>query len=107
MRSAIDGVLGAEQAALAEIASSQRRADEILRSARQTARAVLRRNHDRLSRLHAGCAVRTRELVEEIERGAGANGDGAVLGNAELQTLDTAISALAAELTTRGGGDAD
>lgn len=107
VRSAIDEVLGAEQEALAEIASSQSRADEILRDARQGARAVLRRNQERLSRLHAGCAARTRELVDDIEREAGSYDACAVPEDDERAILDNAIRALAAELTTRGGGDAD
>lgn len=107
VRSAIDEVLGAEQEALAEIASSRSRADEILKSARQSARAVLRRNQARLSRLHAGCAARTRELVEEIERDAEAADTCAVPEDHEREMLDNAIRALAAELTTRGEGDAD
>jgi vacuolar-type H+-ATPase subunit H len=107
VRSAIDEVLGAEREALAEIASSQSRADEILKEARQSARALLRRNQARLSRLHAGCAARTRELVNDVERGSEAYDACAVPADEERAMLDNAIRALASELTTKGGGDAD
>lgn len=107
VESAITRVLRAEQDALAAIEASEGEAKEIQRQARQAARAVLRRNRLRVSRLHAACATRTRELVDEIERGSGASPCDTTPDDGERQLLDTAIRALAAELTSRRARDAD
>ena len=107
VESAITRVLRAEQEALAAIEASEGEAKEIQRQARQAARAVLRRTRQRVSRLHVACAARTRELIDEIERGAGAPSSAAGPDDGERQLLDTAIRALAVELTSRSARDAD
>ena len=106
VESAITRVLRAEQEALAAIEASEGEAKDIQRQARQAARAVLRRTRQRVSRLHAACATRTRELIDEIERGAGAP-SAAGPHDGERQLLDDAIRALATELTSRSARDAD
>ncbi len=107
VESAITRVLRAEQEALAAIAACESDAKEIQRQARQAARAVLRRTRKRLSRLHAACAARTHELIDEIERDAGEYSACAVPDEDERQLLDAAIRALASELTSRGAPDDD
>lgn len=108
VESAITRVLRAEQEALAAIEASENEAKEIQRQARQATRAVLRRTRKRVGRLHAACAARTRELIDEIEqRGAGAHVGAASAADSERQLLERAIQALAVELTSRGARDAD
>ena len=103
--SAITRVLRAEQEALAAIAACESDAKDIQRQARQTARAVLRNTRKRVSRLHAACAARTHELIDEIEREAGEYSASAVSADGENQLLDAAVQALARELTSRGDPD--
>lgn len=103
--SAITRVLREEQEALAAIAACESDANEIQRQARQAARAVLRRTRERVSRLHAACAARTQELIDEIERDAGEHPETAVPADGERRLLDAAIRALARELTSRGTPD--
>ncbi|MBT8087633.1 MAG: hypothetical protein KJO46_06330 [Gammaproteobacteria bacterium] len=106
VESAITRVLRAEQEALAAIEASEGEAKEIQRQARQAARAVLHRTRQRVSRLHVACATRTRELIDEIERGAAAP-SATSPEDGERQLLDAAIRALATELTSRSARDAD
>ena len=105
--SAITRVLRAEHEALAAIAACESDAKEIQRQARQAARAVLRRTRERVSGLHAACVARTRELIDEIERDAGEYSASAVPADGERRLLDSAIHALARELTTRDAADDD
>lgn len=105
--SAITRVLREEQEALAAIAACESDAKETQRQARQAARAVLRRTRERVSRLHAACAARTRELIDEIERDAGEHSETPVPADGERRLLDAAIRALARELTSRGTPDDD
>ena len=107
VESAITRVLRAEQEALTAIAACESDAKEIQRQARQAARAVLRRMRERVSRLHATCAARTHELIDEIERDAGDYSATAVPADGERRMLDAAIRALARELTSRCASDDD
>ena len=92
-------VLDAERNALAEIAACEGRADETLREARESARAMAHHTHERIIRLHAGCAKRTRELVRNMEREArGADRD--LPGDTEKGLLTEAVRAVASDLTT-------
>jgi vacuolar-type H+-ATPase subunit H len=101
VESAITRVLRAEQEALAAIAACESEAEDIQRDARQAARSILRRTRERLSRLHAACAARTRELIDEIERGAVEHSASAAPDDGERQLLEAAIRSLARELTSR------
>jgi len=101
VESAITRVLRKEQEALAAIAACENQAKASQRQARQAARAILRRTRGRVSRLHAACAARTRELIDEIERDAGEYSACAVPIDGERRLLDAAIQALAGELTSR------
>lgn len=105
--SAITRVLRAEQEALAAVAACESEAKEVQRQARQAARAVLRRTRKRVSRLHAACAARTHELIDEIERDAGECSASTIPVDGEHELLKAAIDALATELTSRGAGDDD
>lgn len=105
--SAITRVLRAEQEALAAIAACESDAKETQRQARQAARTILRRTRKRVSRLHAACAARTHELIDEIERDAGEYSACAVPVDGEQRLLDAAIHALARELTSRDAPDDD
>lgn len=105
--SAITRVLREEQEALAAIAACESDAKETQRQARQAARAVLRKTRERVSRLHAACAARTQELIDEIERDAGEYAETAAPADSERRLLDAAIRALARELTSRGTPDDD
>ena len=97
-------VLEAERNALAEIAACEGRADEKLKEARETARAMTQRTRERIVRLHAGCAERTRELVRNLEREAeGADRD--PLGDTEKGLLSEAVRAVASDLTTPESSD--
>ena len=107
VESAITRVLRAEQEALAVIAACENEAQEIQREARQGVRSILRRTRDRVSRLHAACAARTRELVDEIEDGAADYLACAVPDDGERRLLDAAIRSLASELTSRDTPDDD
>jgi ElaB/YqjD/DUF883 family membrane-anchored ribosome-binding protein len=105
--SAITRVLRAEQEALAALAACESDVEQIQREARQAARAVLRRTRKRVSRLHAACAARTRELIDEIESKAGDYSASAAPVQGEGELLEAAIRALATELTSQGAPDDD
>jgi hypothetical protein len=104
---AISAVLDAEQEALARIRECDARADEITRNAREAVRRMLRDTDRRISRLHANCERRTRELIDELE-GLGA-------ADASLKTgrpggdnfVSAAVEATAFFLTTSDADDVD
>ena len=104
---AISAVLDAEQEALASIRECEARADEITRNARETVRRMLRDTDRRISRLHANCERRTRELIDELE-GRGA-------ADASVETgcpggdhfVSAAVEATAFYLTTSEADDVD
>lgn len=102
---AMSRVLSAEKDALAQIVACQSRADETLRATRKKVRALLRRTQQRISRLHAGCEARTRELVSSMEQEAAAAAGYAAREDSE-DTLMEAVRVVAAELTTPGSADA-
>lgn len=104
---AISDVLGAEQDALAQIADCESRADKMLQDARRAVRAMVRETRERIGRLHAGCAERTREIIEELEREAAAREQEEAPEDGEGELLQRIVRAVAEELTTRerpGGG---
>jgi anti-sigma-K factor RskA len=102
---AMSRVLNAERDALAQIVACQSRADETLLATRKKVRAMMRRTQQRLSRLHAGCEERTRELVSGMEQEAATGADFPARENAK-DTLMEAVRVVAAELTTPGSSDA-
>lgn len=104
---AISTVLEAEQEALARIRECEARADEITRNARETVRRMLRDTDRRISRLHANCERRTRELIDELE--------GPGTADASLEKgcpggdhfVSAAVEATAFYLTTSEADDVD
>lgn len=104
---AMSEVLGAERDALAQIAACEQRADEILRDARKAVRAIVRRTQKRISRLHAGCTERTRDLVAKMELELTVDAERSVPGDGERDMLRKAVSAVARELTERDASDVD
>lgn len=107
VESAITRILREEQESVAAIAACESEAEEIQRQARRAVRSVLRRTRTRVSRLHATCAARTRELIDEIERGAADYSACAVPDDGERRLLDAAVRVLARELTSRDTPDDD
>lgn len=97
---AISLVLEAEQDALAHIAACEDRADRILRDARQAIRDAVRRTEGRISRLHAGCARRNRELIAGLENRALARETVPDQDDVAEEWLDAAVDAAARRLTT-------
>lgn len=93
-------VLGAEKQALADIAACEERAEETLAEARRDVRATLRRTQERLARLHAGCAAKTREIIGDIEREAGSYEFCDLPEDGERLLVDKVVRAVAAELTS-------
>ncbi len=106
VETAISEVLAAERDAVAQIAACESRADEILRDVRKSVRALVRRTQTRVSRLHAECAARTRELVAELEKEAAANMERSVLDGEAQERLAEAVSSVARELTEPDASDA-
>lgn len=106
VETAISRVLAAEREALAEIAACENRAEQLRHEARAAVRAMVRRTQDRISRLHAGCAARTAELVAALERDTGS--DTSLPGeDQETELLVGAVRAVARELTVPDDADAD
>lgn len=105
VETAIADVLTAERQTLADIAACERRAQELRHDARSAVRAMLRRTQDRISRLHAGCAARTAELIAALEQDADrqASPPGE---QPEERLLRAAIESVARTLTSRDDGDA-
>lgn len=102
---AISEVLAAERKALADIAACEDRARQIRREARAGVRAMVRHTHDRISRLHAGCAAKTAELVDAMERET--RGSAMHPGREqEARALRAAIDTVAAALTSPADTDA-
>jgi RNA polymerase-interacting CarD/CdnL/TRCF family regulator len=106
VETAISRVLAAEREALAEIAACENRAEQLRREARAAVRAMVRRTQDRISRLHAGCAARTAELVAELQQDAGSR-DSLPGEDQETGLLLDAVRAVAAELTAPEDADAN
>ena len=106
VETAISRVLAAEREALAEIAACENRAEQLRREARAAVRAMVRRTQDRISRLHAGCAARTAELVAEFQQDAGSR-DSLPGEDQETGLLLDAVRAVAAELTAPEDADAN
>jgi vacuolar-type H+-ATPase subunit H len=102
---AMSRVLSAESEALAQIVACQSRADGTLQATRKKVRAMVRRTQQRLSRLHAGCDERTRELVSRMEQEAATDAGHPACENG-TDTLMEAVRVVAAELTTPGSSDA-
>lgn len=102
---AMSRVLSAERDALAQIAACQSRADETLQLTRKKVRAMVRRTQQRITRLHAGCEQRTRELVTRMEQEAAAGAE-CPAREAGKDTLTEAVRVVAAWLTTPDSPDA-
>lgn len=98
---AISLVLEAEQDALAHIAACEDRADRIVRDARESIRGAARRTEERISRLHAGCARRNRELIAELEDRASTGETAPDHDDVADEWLIAAVDAAARRLTTR------
>jgi len=102
---AMSRVLSAERDALAQIVACQSLADETLQGTRKKVRALVRRTQQRITRLHAGCEERTRELVSRMEQDAATGAEYPARENGK-DTLMGAVRVVAAELTTPGSSDA-
>ena len=102
---AMSRVLSAERDALAQIVACQSRADETLQATRKKIRALVRRTQQRISRLHAGCDERTRELVARMDQEAATGAEYPARENGK-DTLMEAVRVVARELTTPGSSDA-
>jgi ElaB/YqjD/DUF883 family membrane-anchored ribosome-binding protein len=102
---AMSRVLSAERDALAQIVACQSRADETLQATRKKIRALVRKTQQRISRLHAGCDERTRELVARMEQEAATGAEYPARENGK-DTLTEAVRVVARELTTPGSSDA-
>ncbi len=99
---AMSRVLEAEKTAVDQLAASERRAHEIVREARESVRALVRRHQARLSRLHAACADKTRELVAQLEQDAAIHDEEPRSGDAARRRLEEAVARVAGELTEKG-----
>ena len=93
-------VLRAEQDALAGIEQCEARADQVMRETRQVIRRMVRRAEERMSRLHAGCARRNRELIAELETAAFADESQPERDDSSEERLLAAVEAAARRLTT-------
>ena len=102
---AMSRVLSAERDALAQIVACQSLADETLQGTRKKVRALVRRTQQRISRLHADCDERTRELVARLEQEAATAAVHPARENGK-DTLMEAVRVVALELTTPGSSDA-
>lgn len=98
--SGITEVLGAEKQALADISACEEQAEVTLANARRDVRAILRRTQDRLARLHAGCAAKTREIISDIEREAGTYDVCDLPEDGERLLVEEVVRSVAAELTS-------
>ncbi len=102
---AMSRVLAAERDAVDRLAASERDAHDIVREAREFVRALVRRHHARLSRLHADCAATTSELVDRLEAAA-ADRDAESRSSADGQRqLEKAVARVARELTEKVDAD--
>jgi vacuolar-type H+-ATPase subunit H len=98
---AMSRVLAAERDAVDQLAASESDAHDIVREAREFVRALVRRHHARLSRLHADCAATTSELVKQLEEAA-ADRDAESCSTADGQRrLEDAVARVARELTEK------
>lgn len=107
VNTAISEVLGAEKDALSQIEACEERAGRIMREARKTVRAMVRRAQQRIGRLHTGCASRRRELVAEIEQGAATGTIRTAPDQREKDLLLAAVRSVARDLTEPQSSDAD
>lgn len=107
VKTAMSDVLRAEREALAQLAVCDSRAEQILGDARQAVRAMVRRTQQRISRLHAGCAQKTRELIELLQKDAAEYAACAVPADREKRLLHDAVSTVARQLTTMEQGRDD
>jgi hypothetical protein len=104
---AITLVLNAERDALAQIDACEKQADDIIREARHTIRGMVRRTDERISRLHAGCARRNRDLIAELEGAAGAGQAPPGQDDGWEERLAAAVADAARRLTTLEPGGVD
>lgn len=102
VETAMSRVLEAEKEAVAQLATSERRANEIVSEAREFVRALIRRHEARLSRLHADCALKTSELVALLEKDAAAQDQEPRSGDNGKRLLEQAVAGVARELTEKG-----
>ncbi len=96
---AINRVLSAERDAREAIAQATREADTMNESARAAARALGERTERRIRALRAAFAARLAAEVDAIDVQAAAQDAGQPLSADELDHLERAVAALAAELT--------
>lgn len=107
VHTAMTEVLGAERDAVARLAACRRQADQQLEDARRAVRALNRNTQERIARLHAACAIKTRELIEQMESAA-ASADACRVPDAlEATILRHAVSDVAGYLTSKVETDAD
>lgn len=102
VETAMSMVLEAEKEAVAQLAASERRANEIVSEAREFVRALVRRREARLSQLHADCALKTSELVGLLEKDAAAQDQEPRPGDNGKRRLEEAVARVARELTEKG-----
>jgi vacuolar-type H+-ATPase subunit H len=95
---AIASVLRAETAARREIEQAQRQADQIAEEARSNARALAERTERRIRRVVATFEQETTRFIAEIDAEAARMSVPHALSDAETETLDRAVAALAREL---------
>ncbi|MDH4047900.1 MAG: hypothetical protein OEW68_00060 [Gammaproteobacteria bacterium] len=107
VKTAISEVLGAEQDVLAQLAACESRAAQMLGDARQAVRAMVRRIQQRISRVHAGCAEKTRVLIDRMERDAASVDTCEIPADGERQILQDAVCAVAQDLTTKDRSNGD
>jgi hypothetical protein len=93
---AMDRVLEAEQQTLRAISESERRAEQMLEQARETARRIGARTDRRLGAIHAACAARRKRLLESDE---GATPSSVDLDDEKIQRLRGAAEELAERLS--------
>lgn len=105
VEAAISEVLGAERDALAKIAACEAEAQQTLQQARKAVRELVRNTQHRISRLHSGCAARTRELVAGMQREAAEKSARAQPEDIDGEKLLEAVGQVASELTTRDEAD--
>jgi len=107
VKTAMSDVLRAEREALVQMAECDSRAEQILGDARQTVRAMVRRTQQRISRLHASCAQKTRELIDLMQKDAADYASCAVPADREKRLLQNVVSTVARQLTTMEQGRGD
>ncbi len=99
---AMSRVLAAERDAVDRLAASERHAHDVVREARESVRALVRRHQARLSRLHAACAATTSELVGKLEKAAAERQVESYPAADRQRRLDVAVARVAREITETG-----